>query len=132
MNKKKLISLLTNDFDLNPRDIIDIYHKRWAIELLFKQIKQNFPLKHFYGESANVIQIQIWVTLIVNRLLMVMKRQTKRSWCFSGLATLMRIVLMYYVDFYSLFKHPESDWEAMFEPKEAPQEPNLFGWGGAY
>ncbi|WP_152570268.1 hypothetical protein [Porphyromonas gulae] len=48
---------------------------------------------------------------------------------FSGLATLMRIVLMYYVDFYSLFEHPESDWEAMFEPKEAPQEPNLFGWG---
>lgn len=41
----------------------------------------------------------------------------------------MRIVLMYYVDFYSLFEHPESDWEAMFEPKEAPQEPNLFGWG---
>ncbi|WP_052100619.1 transposase [Porphyromonas gulae] len=84
MNKRKLISLLTNDFDLNPRDIIDIYHKRWAIELLFKQIKQNFPLKHFYGESANVIQIQIWVTLIANRLLMVMKRQAKRSWCFRG------------------------------------------------
>ncbi|SUB88035.1 Transposase [Porphyromonas macacae] len=129
VNKKKLISLLTNDLDPAPRDIIEIYRKRWAIELLFKQIKQNFPLKYFYGESANAIQIQIWVTLIANLLLMVMKRQLKRPWSFSGLATLVRIVLMYYVDFYSLFEHPESDWEAIFEPKEAPPEPNLFGWG---
>lgn len=128
-NKKKLISLLTNDFELDPLDIIEIYRKRWAIELLFKQIKQNFPLKYFYGESANAIQIQIWVTLIANLLLMVMKRQLKRPWSFSGLATLVRIVLMYYVDFYSLFEHPESDWEAIFEHKEAPPEPNLFGWG---
>ena len=35
----------------------------------FKQIKQNFPLKYFYGESANAIKIQIWVTLIANLLL---------------------------------------------------------------
>lgn len=71
VNKKKLISLLTNDLDLASGDIIEIYRKRWAIELLFKQIKQNFPLKYFYGESANAIQIQIWVTLIANLLLMV-------------------------------------------------------------
>lgn len=129
VNKKKLISLLTNDFDPESRDLIEIYRRRWAIELLFKQIKQNFPLKYFYGESANAIQIQIWVTLIANLLLMVMKRQLKRPWSFSGLATLVRIVLMYYVDFYSLFEHPESDWKAMFEHKEAPPEPNLFGWG---
>ena len=36
------------------------------IESLFKQIKQNFPLKYFYGESANAIKIQIWMTLIAN------------------------------------------------------------------
>lgn len=129
VEKKRLISLLTNDLDSDPQDIIDIYRKRWAIELLFKQIKQNFPLKYFYGESANAIQIQIWVTLIANLLLMIMKRQLKKSWSFSGLATLVRIVLMYYVDFYSLFEHPESDWEAIFEQKEAPTQPSLFDWG---
>lgn len=55
--KKKLISLLSNDMDSDPKDIIDIYRKRWEIELLFKQMKQNFPLKYFYGESANAIKI---------------------------------------------------------------------------
>ena len=43
--KHKLISLLTNDMDSVPEDIIAIYRQRWEIELLFKQIKQNFPLK---------------------------------------------------------------------------------------
>ena len=81
----------------DPNEIIEIYRKRWEIELLFKQIKQNFPLKYFYGESANAIKIQIWVTLIANLLLMVMKKRLTRSWSFSGLATMMRITLMYYV-----------------------------------
>lgn len=74
IKKHKLVSLLTNDMESDPNEIIEIYHKRWEIELLFKQIKQNFPLKYFYGESANAIKIQIWVTLIANLLLMVMKR----------------------------------------------------------
>ncbi|MEO4796994.1 transposase [Bacteroides uniformis] len=39
--------------------IMAIYHRRWQIESLFKQIKQNFPLRYFYGESANAIKIQI-------------------------------------------------------------------------
>ena len=48
-NKRKLIQLLTNDMDTDPSEIIAIYRKRWEIELLFKQRKQNFPLKYFYG-----------------------------------------------------------------------------------
>ena len=125
--KKKLIPLLTNDMDSDPSEIIDIYRKRWEIELLFKQMKQNFPLKYFYGESANAIKIQIWVTLIANFLLMLMQKGLDRSWSFSGLATMVRITLMYYVDFYSLFNYPEKDWEAYLKEKaESPPEPSLF------
>ncbi len=118
--KRKLISLLTNDMDSDPNEIIAIYRQRWEIELLFKQIKQNFPLKYFYGESANAIKIQIWVTLIANLLLMVMQKRLTRNWSFSGLATLVRIGLMYYVDFYSLFNNPEKDWENMKISDESP------------
>lgn len=127
VKKTKLIRLLTNDMDSEPDEIIAIYHQRWEIELLFKQIKQNFPLKYFYGESANAIKIQIWVTLIANLLLMVMQRGLKRSWSFSGLATMVRINLMYYVDFYSLFNNPEKDWEAILETASGPSpQPSLF------
>ena len=127
IKKHKLISLLTNDMDADPSEIIAIYRQRWEIELLFKQIKQNFPLKYFYGESANAIKIQIWVTLIANLLLMVMQKGLTRHWSFSGLATMMRITLMYYVDFYSLFDNPEKDWEMLLsETKAPPHEPSLF------
>ena len=127
VKKHKLIRLLTNDMDSDPDEIIAIYRQRWEIELLFKQMKQNFPLKYFYGESANAIKIQIWVTLIANLLLMVMQRGLTRSWSFSGLATMVRINLMYYVDFYSLFNHPEKDWEAILgSASNAPSQPSLF------
>ena len=94
----KLISLLTNDFDMSPETIVAIYRRRWQIESLFKQIKQNFPLRYFYGESANAIKIQIWVTLIANLLLSVLQSSLQRRWSFSGLATIVRIVLMYYLN----------------------------------
>ncbi len=104
--KHKLISLLTNDMDMDPEEIVAIYRKRWEIELLFKQIKHNSPLKHFYGESTSAIKLQIWVTLIANPLLMVLQKGLKRQWSFSGLATMARITLMYHVDFYSFFNNP--------------------------
>ena len=127
IKKHRFISLLTNDMDLDPREIIEIYRKRWEIELLFKQLKQNFPLKYFYGENANAIKIQIWVTLIANLLLTIMKKGLTRSWSFSGLATMVRITLMYYVDFYSLFNHPEKDWEVLLKARaDTPLIPSLF------
>ena len=93
--RAKLISLLTNNMDMDSEEIVEIYRKRWGIELLFKQLKQNFPLRYFYGESANAIKIQIRVTLIANLLLMVMQKRIKRTWSFSGMATIVRIMLMY-------------------------------------
>ena len=125
--KRKLISLSTNDMESDLEEIIAIYRQRWEIELLFKQIKQNIPLKYFYGESANAIKIQIWVTLIANLLLMVMQKGLKRQWSFSGLATMVRIPLMYYLDFHSLFNNPEKDWEKILSMASgAPPEPSLF------
>lgn len=107
--------------------IIVIYRKRWEIELLFKQLKQNFPLRYFYGESANAIKIQIRVTLIANLLLMIIQKRIKRSWSFSGLATMVGIILKYYVNCYTFLEEPEKDWAKMLEEaKEGPPEPSLF------
>ena len=118
------VSLLTNDFDMRPETIAAIYRRRWQIESLFKQIKQNFPLRYFYGESANAIKIQIWVTLIANLLLSVLQTRLERRWSFSGLATMVRIVLMYYLNLEKLLNHPEADLEYMLaEASEPPPEP---------
>ena len=117
----KLVSLLTNDFDMSIETIIDIYRQRWQIELLFKQIKQNFPLRYFYGESENAIKIQIWVTLIANLLLSVLQSSIERRWSFSGLATIVRIVLMYYLNLEKFLNNPDADARnLLLEASESP------------
>ena len=121
--RPKLISLLTNDFDMPLATIVAIYRRRWQIESLFKQIKQNFPLRYFYGESANAIKIQIWVTLIANLLLSVLQRTLQRRWSFSGLATIVRIVLMYYLNLEKFLNQPDADLNSMLiEASESPPE----------
>ena len=117
----KLITLLTNDFDMRPEVIVAIYRRRWQIESLFKQIKQNFPLRYFYGESANAIKIQIWVTLIANLLLSLLQSSLSRPWSFSGLATMVRIVMMYYLNLETFFNQPDADLKIMLaEAAESP------------
>jgi hypothetical protein len=116
----KLVTLLTNDFDMRPKTIVDIYRRRWQIESLFKQIKQNFPLRYFYGESANAIKIQIWVTLIANLLLSVLQSSLTRQWSFSGLATMVRIVLMYYLNLETFFNQPDADLKIMLAKASEP------------
>ena len=125
--RPKLISLLTNDFDMPLETIVSIYRRRWQIESLFKQIKQNFPLRYFYGESANAIKIQIWVTLIANLLLSLLQSTLKRRWSFSGLATMVRIVLMYYLNLEKFFNQPDADLNKMLAEvsKSPPQKPDF-------
>ncbi len=41
---------LTNNFRMAPATIAALYRKRWQIEVLFKRLKQNYPLKYFLGE----------------------------------------------------------------------------------
>ena len=111
----KLVSLLTNDFEMPMEKIVAIYRRRWQIESLFKQIKQNFPLRYFYGESANAIKIQIWVTLIANLLLSLLQSSLERRWSFSGLATMVPIVLMEYLNMKKFFNMLDVDMKLMLE-----------------
>jgi hypothetical protein len=43
----KVYEFITNNFKIKAKEVALIYKYRWMIELLFKQIKQNFPLRYF-------------------------------------------------------------------------------------
>ena len=60
---QKCWRLIRGHFELSVEDLEEIYKRRWAIETLYKQLKQNFPLHFFYGDSINAIQIQTWTVL---------------------------------------------------------------------
>lgn len=116
--KRKHATLLTNNFDFHYSQIIEIYDHRWQIELLYKQLKQNFQLEYFYGESINAIEIQIWVALIANLLMTVVQKTLRQkypshNYSFSNIICLVRNMLMYYIDMYKLIHNPEKEWNAV-------------------
>ena len=55
------------------------------------------------------------MTLIANLLLTLLQRGVTHAWSFSGLATIVRIMLMYYIDVMGFLEHPEKDWEVAVE-----------------
>ena len=108
---KRSFEFISNLFDFRADTIAALYKIRWQIELLFKQIKQNFPLKYFLGDNENAIKIQIYCVLIVNLLLGVIKKSLKRKWSFSNLVSFCRIHLFNYIHLTKFLESPEKDWE---------------------
>lgn len=118
--KGKLMVFLTNSMALTAEEVVDIYRRRWQIESLFKQLKQNFPLKYFYGDSVNAIESQIWATMIANLLLTLVRGQVRRAWSFSNLVAMVRQSLMSYIDLYRFLEHPEGEWLAVIGSRKKP------------
>ena len=107
---KREFEFITNLFELRADFIAAFYKIRWQIELLFKQLKQNFPLRYFLGDNENAIKIQIYCVLIVNLLIAVIKKKLKRSWAFSNLVSFCKIHLFNYIQLLNFLENPEKDW----------------------
>ena len=103
----RLFEFVTNNFRMHPDTIARLYKQRWQIELLFKRIKQNYPLKYFLGDSENAIKIQIWCALIVDMILKLIQKKCKARWSFANLAAMIRLHLMTYIDLLKFLQCPE-------------------------
>lgn len=124
---KREFEFLTNLFEMRADLVAAIYKLRWQIELLFKQLKKNFPLKYFLGDNENAIKIQIYCTLIANLLMTVIQKRLKRSWAFSNLVSFCKIHLFNYIHLLNFLENPDKDWQKTFDKA---RQPNLFE--GAY
>lgn len=108
---KREFEFLTNLFEMRADLVAAIYKIRWQIELLFKQLKQNFPLKYFLGDNENAIKIQIYCALIANLLMTVIQKILKRSWAFSNLVSFCKIHLFNYIHLINFLENPDKDWK---------------------
>ena len=61
--KEEVIIFLTNNFELGPLVIANIYRNRWQIESFFKWIKGNLTIKALWGYSENAVKIHLWVAI---------------------------------------------------------------------
>jgi len=71
----KALVFLTNNFDLPPLTIAQLYKSRWRVELFFKWIKQNLRIKHFFGTTDNAVKTQVWIAVCVYTLVAIMRKE---------------------------------------------------------
>ena len=112
----KVYVFICNNFKISASQISIIYKSRWMIELLFKQIKQNFPLKYFWGENLNAIKSQVYSVLIAQLLMVVIRKKAETKKSFSNMITVIRLHLMSYVDLLEFIKNTYNAWRKANPP----------------
>lgn len=84
----EVISFITNNFDLGPLEVANIYRNRWQIETFFKWIKGNLTIKALWGYSENAVKTQLWVAISSYLLLAWMKAALKSPLSVTQVATI--------------------------------------------
>jgi len=110
VDKERYFEFITNNFRITSFQVAQIYKQRWQIEIMFKRLKSNNPLKYFLGDNPNAIKIQIWVSLIADLLIQVVRKKLenhRKRWSFSNLAGLIRQHLFTYVNLNSFLLNPD-------------------------
>lgn len=83
--KKVEMTFLTNNFQWSPRTIAELYRRRWAVEIFFKEIKQTLQLADFIGYNDKAVKWQVWIGLLTHILLRLLKHLSKWKLSFSRL-----------------------------------------------
>lgn len=122
----EILEFITNLKGLDALTIALLYKNRWVIEVLFKQIKQNFELKYFLSDSENGIKIQIWVALILNLLFTVLHKRVKEAEDFSTMVMVAAKNLCSYVSLEKFLIHTEAYFKSIFQKDLKNVQTELF------
>jgi hypothetical protein len=98
-----ILEFISNMGDCSALTITLLYKCRWNMEVLFKQLKQNFELRNFYSDSAEGIKTQIWIALTANLLFAVIHKRIKESEQFITLVNMASNNMGSYVCLISIF-----------------------------
>ena len=91
---------LTNNFQLPPLTITQLYKCRWQVELFFKWIKQHLRIKSFFGTSPNAVKTQIWIAISVYVLVAIVKKEIRIERNLSEILQILSICLFEKVPLY--------------------------------
>jgi len=103
--KLREMTFLTNNLKWSPTSIGELYRCRWEIEVFFKEIKQSLQLADFLGNSANAVQWQVWIALLVHLLLRWHAWRSRWNHSFTRLFTFVRAALWLRRDLLELLLH---------------------------
>jgi len=79
-SQNRTFVFLTNNLNLNPEEIADLYKHRWKIELFFKWIKQHLKIKSFWGTTENAVKTQVYIAVITYTLIAIIRQRVKSEY----------------------------------------------------
>jgi hypothetical protein len=85
----RVLTFLTNHFELKASQVASLYKSRWQVELFFKWIKQNLRIKAFVGNSTNAVKTQIWIAITTYVLVAIVR---KRMHLTASLHTILQVL----------------------------------------
>ena len=69
------IYFVSNNFELEPNDIADLYRQRWEIETFFRFVKQQLNFSQLINRNLNGIKVMIYMTLILASMIIIYKKK---------------------------------------------------------
>lgn len=69
------IYFVSNNFELEPKDIANLYKQRWEIEVFFRFIKQQLNFSQLINRNLNGIKVMIYMTLILASMIIIYKKK---------------------------------------------------------
>jgi hypothetical protein len=120
------LAFLTNMFEAKALTVSLLYQNRWTIEVLFKQLKQNFELTYFLSDSENGVKVQIWTALILNLIFEVVHRMIKESEDFATMVKVAAKNLCSYVSLVKFLQDPFGEWMKEKENELRKMQYDLF------
>lgn len=104
----KVLVFLTNNFDLPPEVIAQLYRLRWRVELFFKWIKQNLRIRHFFGTTDNGVKTQVWIAICVYVLMAIVRKELDIQLSLSQLLQVLSVNVFEQVPLLELVAKTES------------------------
>ena len=108
----KILVFLTNNFDLPPALIAQLYKLRWRVELFFKWIKQNLRIKHFFGTSDNAVKTQVWIAICIYVLVAIVRKELRLELSLSQILQVLSVNAFEQVPLAELIANAQSQDEA--------------------
>lgn len=118
----KRLGFFTNNFEVDPLTIAQLYKYRWQVELFFKWIKQHLRIKAFFGVNENAVKTQIWIAIAVYVLVAIVKKRLRVE---ASLYTILQILSLTLFEKTPLNQLLNDEALQSFE-SDAPIQLNLF------
>jgi hypothetical protein len=100
---EKTLVFLTNNFEVPPLIIAELYKNRWKIELFFKWIKQHLKIKSFLGTTSNAVKSQIWIAISTYVIIAIIKKRLNIKISLYSMLQIFSLTLFEKIPFHDLF-----------------------------